>query len=59
MILVVRAGKTPGPAITKTVEGLNTSNLLGIVFNGVEKVFPKSYAQYPYYYGENGNGAKP
>lgn len=60
VILVVRAAKTPGPAIAKALEGLNSSNVLGIVFNGVEKVLPRSYAQYAYYYSEsnNGNGAK-
>ncbi|MBI2877344.1 MAG: polysaccharide biosynthesis tyrosine autokinase [Candidatus Tectomicrobia bacterium] len=56
VVLVVRAAKTPGPAILRVIEGLNGSRLLGIVFNRVEKVFPGSYSQYPYYYSNNEKG---
>jgi len=47
-ILVVRAGKTPRDIVIAALESINTDNILGIVFNGVDKSISSNY-YYGYY----------
>jgi len=52
-ILVIRAGKTPRDIVIAALESINTDNILGIVFNGVDKSISSNY-----YYGYYSKAAK-
>jgi protein-tyrosine kinase len=47
-LLVIRAGKTPYPEVTKAIEALGRERVLGVVLNGIESP-PKHEAEYRYY----------
>ena len=51
VLLVVRANQTPASLITKAVQTLQGRNVLGIVFNGIEK---SKSSKYEYYYSGSG-----
>jgi protein-tyrosine kinase len=50
VLLVVRAGKTPRDYLTKALQSLNSSKVMGIVLNGAELGMASKY----YYYSTNG-----
>jgi protein-tyrosine kinase len=50
VLLVVRAGKTPRDYLTKTLQSLNSSKVLGVVLNGAKTGISSKY----YYYSTNG-----
>jgi protein-tyrosine kinase len=53
VLLVVRAYHTPTSLITKAVQTLQGRNVLGIVFNGIEKSRGPKYDYYSYDYGRS------
>jgi receptor protein-tyrosine kinase/non-specific protein-tyrosine kinase len=48
VLLVVRAGKTPRDYVTKSVQMLNSTKLMGIVLNGAELGMASKYYYYSY-----------
>lgn len=50
VLVVIRAGKTPRDYLTKALQLLNTSRVLGVVLNGADLGIPSKY----YYYAVNG-----
>ena len=48
VLLVIRAGKTSRSVVEAALEGMDEQKVIGIVFNGIEKLFSSSY-----YYGYN------
>jgi capsular exopolysaccharide synthesis family protein len=51
VLLVVRAGKTPRDYLTKAIQSLNSSNVMGVVLNGADLGLSSKY----YYYSTNGS----
>jgi Mrp family chromosome partitioning ATPase len=51
VLLVVRAGKTPRDYLTKAIQSLNSSQVLGVVLNGADLGLSSKY----YYYSTNGS----
>ena len=51
VLLVVRAGKTPRDYLTKAIQSLNSSKVLGVVLNGADLGLSSKY----YYYSTNGS----
>jgi protein-tyrosine kinase len=50
VLLVVRAGKTPRDYLTKALQSLNSSKVMGVVLNGADLGISSKY----YYYSTNG-----
>jgi Mrp family chromosome partitioning ATPase len=50
VLVVVRAGKTPRDYLTKALQLLNSSRVLGVVLNGADLGIASKY----YYYAANG-----
>jgi Mrp family chromosome partitioning ATPase len=48
-LLIVRAGKTPRDYLTKALQTLNSTKVMGVVLNGAEGISSKYY-----YYSTNG-----
>lgn len=53
VLVVVRAGKTPRDYLTKALQSLNSSKVMGVVLNGADLGIASKY----YYYSANGNGS--
>jgi protein-tyrosine kinase len=51
VLLVVRAGKTPRDYLTKAIQSLNSSKVMGVVLNGADLGLSSKY----YYYSTNGS----
>jgi Mrp family chromosome partitioning ATPase len=51
VLLVIRAGKTPRDYLTKALQSLNSSKIMGIVLNGADLGMSSKY----YYYSTNGS----
>jgi capsular exopolysaccharide synthesis family protein len=51
ILLVVRAGKTPRDYLTKSIQSLNSSKVMGVVLNGADLGLSSKY----YYYSTNGS----
>jgi capsular exopolysaccharide synthesis family protein len=51
VLLVVRAGKTPRDYLTKAIQSLNSSKIMGVVLNGADLGLSSKY----YYYSTNGS----
>jgi protein-tyrosine kinase len=52
VVLIVRAGVTPRPAIERALTAVEAPKLLGLVLNDVGESAKKYYAQYGYGYGK-------
>jgi protein-tyrosine kinase len=50
VLVVVRAGKTPRDYLTKALQSLNSTNVMGVVLNGADLGIASKY----YYYSTNG-----
>ena len=48
VLLVVRASKTPRDYVTKSIQLLNSTKLMGIVLNGAELGMGSKYYYYSY-----------
>ena len=46
VLLVIRAGKTPRECLTKALQSLNSTKLMGIVLNGADLGFSSKYYHY-------------